>query len=59
MKGLKTVGLIFLIFVVAKELASAYSQIGWDVIFIIIPLILVVVGIVYFRKRNKKNKNEI
>lgn len=59
MKGLKIIGLIVLIFFVSKELANAYGQIGWDVIFTIIPLVLIIMGVIYFRKRSGKYKNKI
>jgi hypothetical protein len=59
MKRLKIAGLILLVFLVVKELGNAYAQIGWDVIFIIIPLALITLGIIYFRRRNNKYEDKI
>jgi uncharacterized membrane protein len=59
MKALKIIGLIVLIFFVSQELVNAYRQIGWDVIFIIIPLAVIIMGVIYFRKRNGKYKDKI
>jgi hypothetical protein len=59
MKTIKIIGLIVLSFLVLKELGNAYRQIGSDVIFIIIPFVLIIIGIVYFRKWVRKHKNKI
>ena len=59
MKALKIIGLVGLVFLVSNELANVYEQIGWEVIFIIIPLAVIAVGVIYFRRRNRKYKDKI
>jgi hypothetical protein len=55
MKALKIVGFIILAFFVSRELGNAYQQIGWDVIFVILPFVLIIITIKYFRNKNKRN----
>jgi hypothetical protein len=50
------VSFLFLL-AVGSELGNAYSQIGWAVLFLIVPFVLIAWGIIYFRKRNEyKNR---
>ncbi|RAW01380.1 hypothetical protein DQQ10_10785 [Pseudochryseolinea flava] len=59
MKVLRIIGLLILLFFVLQEFANAYKQIGWDVIFIIIPFAFIVAGVIYWRRRVKQHKNKL